>query len=1097
MLSISRELVNSIVDAIVTSVDTREVLANTTELLGQAFGVSRCVFVTYNASRNESGPSPVEWCEDIPDPDKDLASITLARVIQSQGLSQPRPLVFSDVFAADSLSLVREELDLLGVRALVAVTTRFRGVPNGTIILYNAGLPREWSAELISSLAEIAYFCGTTLHHTQRSEELQASESFTREVLAGSQSSIAFFDVQGCVTYVNPTFERITGYTLAQARGEHFEQLIDAIVLPDDQQLVLERYRHCYSAHQGLGSISYRLSTKSPKQHWLVDQFGPVFSDSGILLGFESVAVDNSINRLSEERLRESESRYRRLVEHSDAIIFHTNRDHQINFVSRRALDFFGVSPEDFVLRESVAWTDLVHGEDRERMQLRAREMQSSTASFDEEFRVVNRVTGQSRWLLTRFMPVRNKLGELAGWDGFGVDITTRKMALEALELQSKKVRALYTVSSAIRGFLDPANIAQSGLQALCDATGADAGVCYLFSNKAGGELSLVAQHGFSPRFADRVPSLHHSPQLSTYVARRGQPVVVPDIRTDPRSTRALYEEEGMLSELLVPISVEDETLGTIGLFSRKTSRFDTGDVMLVSAAANQIGLAARQASLFSAYRRQTKNLAALYRISHELSRNLSLDDIFLQAFTIIRDELGLKRLWLGLLNESGTRIIGQAAYGPGLRRRLAEINVEIDDKENPIARVVRTREPIAIDNSNSVLKEFGVKRIFSRLAIHSIVLVPLISGGQVLGVLAVQPSSDDAPLNEEGIGLLRSLANEIAGVLLAKRFEDRIAEGEKMRTAGLLAAGIAHNFNNLLQAILGQASLLEMQAGEEPKMRRASQLITEAATKGAALVKQLMSFAHLEKPHRETVDLEHLITVSLESIRGMFPAKREFAINLGRELPRVYIDPAQIRQVITNLLVNSQEATAEGGVIEISSDYIVIDHRSPHYEVPFGRYLRVIIKDSGMGMDDETKKRCFEPFFTTKNVDPVSGLSMSGAGLGLAAAYALARRNGGSLVVESRVGQGTSFTLYVPVAELPRGANPPGAELNGQEHLIAGEDLDQAIDEVELGDKPTNLSNKIETLFEDQSAGSRGREVTGNKTSTSTSRIGTAREEG
>ena len=87
---------------------------------------------------------------------------------------------------------------------------------------------------------------------------------------------------------------------------------------------------------------------------------------------------------------------------------------------------------------------------------------------------------------------------------------------------------------------------------------------------------------------------------------------------------------------------------------------------------------------------------------------------------------------------------------------------------------MVRARQPLAIDNSADVLKEFGVKRIFSRLAIHSIVLVPLLSGGQVLGVLAVQPSSTDAALNDEAVALLRSLANEIAGVLLAKRFEDR-----------------------------------------------------------------------------------------------------------------------------------------------------------------------------------------------------------------------------------------------------------------------------------------------------------------------------------
>ena len=96
----------------------------------------------------------------------------------------------------------------------------------------------------------------------------------------------------------------------------------------------------------------------------------------------------------------------------------------------------------------------------------------------------------------------------------------------------------------------------------------------------------------------------------------------------------------------------------------------------------------------------------------------------------------------------------------------------------------------------------------------------------------------------------------------------------------------------------------------------------------------------------------------------------------------------------------------------------IEIDEDSPHYEVPYGHYVRVGVRDSGRGMDEETRSRCFEPFFTTHNVDPSTGIGMSGAGLGLAAAYALSRRNGGRLVVDSRLGHGSVFTLYLPVFE-------------------------------------------------------------------------------
>jgi PAS domain S-box-containing protein len=728
------------------------------------------------------------------------------------------------------------------------------------------------------------------------------------------------------------------------------------------------------------------------------------------------VLPDSTTANLDEQiKLRRSEARYRRLVEHSDAIIFHVNSEHAIIFISRRALDFFGMSPEDFIGGESIYWFDLIHPDDRQRVRAVAREMQQSGHSFDEEFRVINNVTGRVRWLLTRLVPVKDEQEKLIGWDGFGIDITTRRETQEALVAQSKKVRALYTVSASIRGFLDPPSIASRGLSALCEATGADAGLCYLHSSSRNGELKLISHTGFSEDPSSQIPN------IVNYVATQGQSVVLTDLCNDPRAGKDFPEEQSMRSAVIVPISVEDETLGAIGLFSENIASFDGGDVMLVSAAANQIGLASRQANLFAAYRRQTNHLSALYRISHELTRSLSLDDIFSHAFSIIRDELGLKRLWLGLLNETGTRIIGQAAYGPGWKRRLVEINVEIVGSNHPLAQVITSRKPVIIDEPTKVLNEFGVRKIFSKLGIHSVVLVPLISSGQILGVLAVQPTSEDSSLNQESMTLLSSLANEIASVLLAKQFENRIAESDKMRTAGLLAAGIAHNFNNLLQAVLGQASLLDMQASSPDKVKRAAKMITEAAMKGASLVKKLLAFAHIEKPSQEECDISALIERNSEVFRSTLGGNHRIVFALSEDLPKGIVDPNQLMQILLTLLSNAKEAIEEvkedGGRVEIFTKSLSVRQNSPHFEVPFGDYILIGVRDDGAGMNEETKRRCFEPFFTTKNVDSASGLGMSGSGLGLAAAYALARSNGGRLVVNSRSGHGSLFTIYLPVS--------------------------------------------------------------------------------
>ncbi|MCB0359209.1 MAG: GAF domain-containing protein, partial [Bdellovibrionales bacterium] len=479
-----------------------------------------------------------------------------------------------------------------------------------------------------------------------------------------------------------------------------------------------------------------------------------------------------------------------------------------------------------------------------------------------------------------------------------------------------------------------------------------------------------------------------------------------------------LAEEEGIRSAVLVPITGEDEVVGTLALFSRALNRFGGGDVMLVSAAASQIGLASRQADLFRAYQQKARNLAALYRVSHELSRHLTMDDIFHAAFTTVREELGLKRLWLGLLNETGTRIVGQAAYGPGIKRRLAEINIDLTGAEHPLAQVIRSRRPLIVEDAENQLRAFGIQRIFSRLEIDQVVVVPLVSGGQVVGLLVVQPSESDDLLGDESLTLLRSLAAEIATAILARRLEERVAEGEKMRTAGLLAAGIAHNFNNLLQAILGQASLLEMQADSPEKVMRASHFIHEAATKGASMVRQLMSFAQLEQPRREPLDINALVEASVRAAADIAAQPRIVKQRLTKAAPRVLVDGGQFRQILTNILLNAYDASGPDEAILVSTDALTVDQHSPLFEVPYGEYVRITIQDSGHGMDEETRTRCLEPFYTTKNVDPGSGLGMSGSGLGLAAAYALTRRNGGNLVLESRPGEGTTVTLYLPVSQ-------------------------------------------------------------------------------
>ena len=414
---------------------------------------------------------------------------------------------------------------------------------------------------------------------------------------------------------------------------------------------------------------------------------------------------------------------------------------------------------------------------------------------------------------------------------------------------------------------------------------------------------------------------------------------------------------------------------------------------------------------------RPQKELAALYRLSKELSGFLRIEEIFERAFCVIRDELGIKRMWIGLLNDTNTRIVEQAAYGHGWRRRLGKVNIEIVGTEHPIAQVLTYRKPLIVQDLQKTLKKFGVSRPFPKTRDKSVGLMPLAAGGKVLGVIAFEllPAYET---RDSQLDLLRSLASEIAPRLLAKKLEEHVSRSEKMRTAGLLAAGIAHNFNNLLQAIMGQSSLLEMQSGDKARVEKASKIINDAANKGASLVKQLISFAHLEEPYAELTNINAIIERSAPELKRTLQQDQELIFHLADELPRVFADPRQIMRILRILVTNSQEAldTAHGSIHIYTNKYRV-DEQNTDIELEQGDYVQIKVQDNGRGMNTEALSRCFEPFYTTKNVDPTSGLSMSGAGLGLAAAYALSLKNGGKLSVESQLGRGTTFTLSVPIA--------------------------------------------------------------------------------
>ncbi len=274
---------------------------------------------------------------------------------------------------------------------------------------------------------------------------------------------------------------------------------------------------------------------------------------------------------------------------------------------------------------------------------------------------------------------------------------------------------------------------------------------------------------------------------------------------------------------------------------------------------------------------------------------------------------------------------------------------------------------------------------------------------GSVTNVLG-----DVVPLTGED-GRPRGAVGVFLDITELKRNEERLRESQKLESIGLLAGGIAHDFNNLLTSILGNASLIELSVPTDSAGYLKE--VIGASEKAAALTRQLLAYAGKGKFVISDFDVVRLVRSSADLLRVSISRNIEIELEVPRNLPAVRGDSSQIQQIVMNLVLNAAEAT-EGrndGRVRISAgvrDYDTATASHVGSGVAPGRFVWIRVQDNGCGMDEQTKAKIFEPFFTTK---------FTGRGLGLAAVQGILRSHKGTITVESKPGEGSTFAVYLP----------------------------------------------------------------------------------
>ncbi len=271
---------------------------------------------------------------------------------------------------------------------------------------------------------------------------------------------------------------------------------------------------------------------------------------------------------------------------------------------------------------------------------------------------------------------------------------------------------------------------------------------------------------------------------------------------------------------------------------------------------------------------------------------------------------------------------------------------------------------------------------------------------------------------------LLRDHDNAVIGIASIgvditdrKRLEEELFHAQKMESIGRLAGGVAHDFNNILTAVLGYTDLARARVPADSVVGGHLRSVREAGERAAELTSQLLGFARKQVISPKLLDINVEVAHTEKMLRRLIGDQIELRVELAKCPLCVNADPGQLQQVLVNLAVNARDAMPEGGTLTIATSDSTLSSAAARRigSIRPGRYVTLVLTDTGMGMSDEVRRNIFEPFYTTKEVG-------KGTGLGLATCHGIAEQNGGRITVKSVPNRGSTFTVYLPFAACPIG---------------------------------------------------------------------------
>lgn len=527
-----------------------------------------------------------------------------------------------------------------------------------------------------------------------------------------------------------------------------------------------------------------------------------------------------------------------------------------------------------------------------------------------------------------------------------------------------------------------------------------------------GNALRLEAYTGADRRSYRAGIELSFEEGIVGWVARRGKTLVANDVRQEPRYVPD-PDAQAVKAELAVPIRLGVKTVGVLDLQSTALEAFGPSLVEAMEILADQLAVAIENASLYEEINVRVQELTSLNEIGQALNSSLDLQETLTLITARSTQLLDVAATSVLLRDDLTQEVWFAAASGEGSE---AVLGVRMKLGQGLAGWVAAAGQPVMVPDVREDDRFFPDVDKESGFTTQSILCVPLQTKGRTIGAIEVM-NKRQGPFTDEDLRRLTALAAPAATAIEnARLYEDlrqgmrrleetqaQLIQSAKLAAVGELAAGIAHEINNPLTSIIGLARLLfEDTAPDDPRFEDLEAIDREAG-RARLIVRGLLDFARASEPLRTPTDLnqlveEAIVLVYTKSVRHRIALEKNFS-----SLPLIPLDSNQIKQVIVNLLNNAIQAMPERGKLTLDTELrseAAGDHQ---------RAVVLRVKDTGVGILPEVIDKIFDPFFTTKQVG-------HGTGLGLSVSYGIVDRHGGRIEVTSSPGQGTAFTVILPV---------------------------------------------------------------------------------